>query len=205
MYKAVIFDLDGTLYNNRHLPIQLVMSNPSKAFWMLSERIVRRRLAGREFESEQDFRDTQYRLIGTKHGSTREDAKQWYENSYMPTMVRLIGERHPRYPWAVPLIDSYRQQGCKIALFSDYAWTREKLAALGIDERLFDVIVDGPGLAGLKPCKRSFMRVVEMLGATPKTTLMYGDRDDTDGAGCRDVGIKFINVKKEKLCFKPTK
>ena len=197
-YQAVIFDLDGTLYDNRHLPVQLVLSNPLKAFWMLSERMARRRLAGKEFESEQAFRDMQYRMIGVKHGSTREAAKQWYETSYMPSMVRLIGQYHPARKWIVKLIDSYRNCGIKLAVFSDYAWTHEKLAALGIDESFFDVIADGPQLAGLKPCKRSFIRVAELLAVPANSILMIGDRDDTDGVGALAAGMDFINIKKIK-------
>jgi HAD superfamily hydrolase (TIGR01549 family) len=198
-YQAVIFDLDGTLYNNRHLPIQLVLSDPLKAFWMLSERIVRRRLSGCEFESEQQFRDTQYRLIGTKHGSTRQQAQEWYETSYMPLMVRLIGQKHPVNEWVKPLLNYYHSHGVKMAVFSDYAWTHEKLEALGIDQTLFDVIADGPMLGGLKPCPRSFQRVLDMLGTTSDQTLMFGDREDTDGEGCRAVGMDFLNVKKSDM------
>ena len=197
-YQAVIFDLDGTLYDNRHLPIQLVLSNPLKAFWMLSERMARRRLAGKEFDSSQALYDTLYHTIANKHYSTPHKAQRWYEESYMPTMVRLIGERHPIREEIVPLIEHYRNRGMKIALFSDYAWTHDKLSVLGIDESLFDIITDGLSLAGLKPCKRSFMRVLELLHSTADTTLMIGDRDDTDGAGAKSVGMDFINIKKLK-------
>lgn len=198
-YSAIIFDLDGTLYNNAHLPFQLVTSNPSKALWMLSERIARKRLAGREFDSEDLLYAEMFRQIGKTHRSSINAAEQWYKTSYMPTMVRLIGEKHPKYDWVLPLIEILRNRKCKLAVFSDYGFVHEKLAALGIDESLFDIIVDGPSLGGLKPCKRSFMRVVEMLGSTTQTTLMFGDRESTDGEGCRQVGIDFINVKKTDM------
>lgn len=198
-YSVVIFDLDGTLYNNRFLPLHLIEANPSKALWMLAERIVRKRLAGKEFASQQDLLNVQYSMIASLVHSTAEKVKQWFEMSYLPLMAKTIGKRHKVNKDVLSLVGYYRSHGSKLVLFSDYGHTREKLNALGIDENSFDIIVDGPMLGGLKPCKRSFERVLELADAKAENALMFGDRDDTDGIGCSLTGIEFVNVKKTDI------
>lgn len=89
-------------------------------------------------------------------------------------------------------IRSFRSQGGKTALVSDYP-ARRKLASLEA-ESLFDTVVangepDGP--PWVKPHPSGFLMAAERLGVDPSRCLVVGDRDDADGAAARAAGMSF--------------
>ena len=87
-----------------------------------------------------------------------------------------------------------KARGLQMAIYSDYGDVLDKLAALGIDDKLFDLIIDAPELGALKPSKESARKVMDLLKADPQTTLFVGDRDDKDGESARAVGARFLLI-----------
>ena len=92
------------------------------------------------------------------------------------------------------LIEECKARKISMAIYSDYGFVLDKLEALGIDSKQFDLIVDAPELGALKPSAACAKRLMEMLEADPKTTLFVGDRDDKDGESARAVGAKFLLI-----------
>ena len=109
-------------------------------------------------------------------------------------MVRLIRKYHHVRPEAKELLRICRERGLQTAIYSDYGAVTDKLEALGIDSKPFDLLVSAPQLGALKPSEACARRVLEMLEADPQTTLFVGDRDDKDGASARAVGAKFMLI-----------
>ena len=101
------------------------------------------------------------------------------------------------------MLRSLNSRGVKAAVFSDYGFVKEKLDALGIDPGLFDGLYDAASLGGLKPCRKSFLKVIDSLGVRPEEALMVGDRSDTDGAGALGCGMQFIHLIPEGTVPKP--
>jgi beta-phosphoglucomutase-like phosphatase (HAD superfamily) len=61
-------------------------------------------------------------------------------------------------------------------------------AGLSRDIPLYD-----PGSFGAqKPAVRPFLRIAEALGIAPEETLVVGDREETDGLGAFNAGMRFF-------------
>ncbi len=189
-FKAVIFDLDGTLYDKTHIARYLVWSHlfHGNVFFLGRERKLRKKLKGQFFGSEEAFHDAFFDALGG------EKAKKWYYNIYMPSMARIMHEHYHLNPWVESTMKELRNQGVKTAVFSDYACTKERLEAIGFDLSWTDFVFEAPAFGGLKPCKEAFEAVCKTMGEKPEDCLMIGDREDTDGAGAASVGMKFVFV-----------
>lgn len=192
MLKAAIFDLDGTLYDKSGLAWRLIASQllRGRLRMLKCEREVRKELRGRHFASEDDFYDNFFARFAKP-----EFARRWYFEEYMPDMVAILRKHYRIAPWVESTMLELRSNGCKIAVFSDYGCVREKLKAIGYNLDWADYLFDAPELGGLKPSKKSFEKICEEMNVKPSECLMIGDRDDTDGAGARSVGMAFVHAK----------
>ncbi len=195
-YKTIIFDLDGTLYDNKGLPLKLVLADIWNMWVLGAERKARKEIKGIDYKDAAGVYDALFqRMTEVKNNLTVEKARRWYQDKYMPLQVALLGMYFQPRPLAIELLEEMKRQGLKLVLYSDYGHEVEKVRALGIPEELFDVIVSAAKMGGLKPCKASMERLMELCQFDPATTLYVGDREDTDGESARAMGIPFYNVK----------
>ena len=190
--KAIIFDLDGTLYDKSGLARRLIWSQllRGKLSLLKREREVRKELRGRHFKSEDAFYDAFFAQFDRP-----ESARRWYFEEYMPDMVAILRKHYRIAPWVETTMLELRANGRKVAVFSDYGFVQEKLKAIGFRIAWADYLFEAPALGGLKPCKESFKRLCQEMGMQPSDCLMVGDRDDTDGDGARAVGMAFEHIK----------
>lgn len=193
--KAVIFDLDGTLFDKSGLPLYLILKQflRGRLVTLKKERNARSRIKGKFFGSEEGFYNAFFNEFGNK------TARKWYFDYYMHDMTHILEKHYHLNPWVLDTVKRLKQKGIKVVVFSDYNYVKEKLEALGLDLSLVDYYFDAPCLGGLKPCKESFLALCEAIGEQPSDCIMVGDRDDTDGAGARSVGMPFVMVKKNEV------
>ena len=193
-YKTVIFDVDGTLYDKTGIAQKMV----KRLWWCLplvmSERLARRNMHYVQYASAEEFFGVFFRQMARGHWWGPQVAEKWYNHIYLPTMVKIIEESyHPR-PEVMKIVEECKAHGIKMAIYSDYGAVEEKMKALGIDTKQFDVIVAAPELGALKPSEPCARRLMEMLQAEPETTLFVGDREDKDGASAKAVGADYLKV-----------
>ena len=191
----VVLDLDGTLYDKRHLSLRMVMHALCDLRKMQAERHTRAKMKGRFLGNEEAFYESYFLHLSQMLNTSADSVQQWYENRYMPLMVNLIGKHHHAGDWVMPLIQQCRNRGIKLVVLSDYDHAEDKLQALGLSPTLFDWVVSAPALGGLKPAPQLLHQVAQQMGVPVEKCLVIGDREDTDGAMARATGAQFQLIK----------
>ncbi|MCQ2335860.1 MAG: HAD family hydrolase [Paludibacteraceae bacterium] len=194
--KAVIFDLDGTLYNNSGLPYKIAVHSLGHIRMLMCERSVRRDMAGIYFGDKEKTYNEFFKRIAVKSGKSKESVSKWYSENYLPLQVKLLQKHFKAYDWVLPTLDKLRHKGVLLACYSDYGFISEKLMAIGIPPEKFDLIIDAPSAGGFKPCRESLETVTKLLGVSPKEALVIGDREDTDGLGAKAANMHYKIIKK---------
>lgn len=191
--KAIVFDLDGTLYESRHFPLRLILADPLHVGMLGAERKCRKKLCDRHFDKASDYYDALFSLMGRESKERAERCRKWFYETYMPLQVKIIHEKFGPRPHLKEFITILRKRDYKLAVLSDYCSAAEKLAAIGLSEADFDAVWESPALGGLKPCEEVFLNACKALGTTPIETLMIGDKASKDG-GALLAGLQFIHL-----------
>mgnify|MGYP002516069293 FL=1 len=191
--KAIIFDLDGTLYESRHFPLRLILSDPLHIWMLAAERRCRKQLCDRHFDKASDYYDALFSMMGKGSAERTERCRRWFYGTYMPLQVKIIRDKFGPRPQLREFIAGLRKQGYRLAVLSDYCFAAEKLAAIGLSEADFDAVWESPALGGLKPREEVFLNACKALGAAPSETLMIGDKASKDGGALR-AGLRFIHL-----------
>lgn len=192
--QLIVFDLDGTLYNKRGLSLRMVLHAPLDIRKMQAERATRASMKGMWLRDEKHFHDTYFQRMAARMHCSATAAEQWYNQRYMPLMVKIIGKYQPLNEWVLPFLHDCQHKGIKLVLLSDYGFAKEKLQALGLSPTLFDWVISAPELGGLKPAPELMRIITERMGVAPQECLVIGDRDDTDGEMARRTDAQFRKV-----------
>lgn len=197
--KAVIFDLDGTLYDNTKLPRFVVLNSLFHLRYLYAERISRFKMSGRFYGTKGATYKELFRRMSAVTRRSEDSVAAWYWEKYMPLQVKMLQKHFHAKPWVVPVIERLHAEGVKVACFSEYSFIREKLKALGISPNSFDYLIDAPTAGGCKPCRKAFLYVAAKLDIYPADILMVGDREDTDGAGAEAANMQFLLAPKDDI------
>ena len=195
--KAVIFDLDGSLYDNSTISREVVLHSLFHLRTLYAERVTRHHISGRYFGGKGATYNEIFRRMAAITGRSRDRMAAWYWNDFMPLQVKMLRKHHHVKPWVKDTIDYLHSRGVKVACFSEYSFVREKLKAIGLDPAVFDYLVDAPTAGGCKPCRKAFLYIAAKLDIHPADILMVGDREDTDGAGAESCNMQFLLVSKK--------
>ena len=196
--RALLFDLDGTLY--RQTPMRALM-----AMELLTLAVSRPFSAPRQLRALKEYRRAQ-EALRTGPASHARQLEVAVERSGVPAeeLSALVNEWMLERPLKyLPLcratglgglLDLLDRKALPLALFSDYP-ADGKLRALGLEARFRIVLCStDPDIAAFKPNPRGFEVACARLGLPPSEVLMVGDRADVDGEGARAAGMPCVII-----------
>jgi HAD superfamily hydrolase (TIGR01549 family) len=208
-FKAVLFDVDGTLYDQpqlrRIMAIELAtycLFFPHR--WREAKILATfRRLRELYFEREEpSLLGAQYRwtaeALHIEPAEVRRIADEWLMRRPLRHLLRC------RPHGLSELFIRLRSKRIKIGVFSDYP-AAEKLRALGLEPDALACATD-PHINRLKPHPAGLKHLCAQLAAAPCETLHIGDREDRDtpcaqNCGCASLLLPAHTAKR----FGPTK
>ena len=199
--RAVLFDLDGTLY--RQWPVRALM-----ALELATVALSRPLAAPVSWRVISEFRKAQEALRGgeTSQGGAREQLELTARRTGMSVdrVEALVTEWMIKRPLkhlprcraggVLPLLDFLIRRGLRVGVFSDYP-PDLKLEALGIGGRFSVVLCStDPEVGMFKPHPRGFLVAAARWQIEPSEILVVGDRPDTDAAGAAAAGMPCVII-----------
>lgn len=196
-YKAVLFDVDGTLYNQREMRRRMAIelglhlaANPFR--WKTAVILSRfRKLREEHFEREEDSLEAaQYRWVAEALNIPGERVRAVAEEWMLRRPLKHLQACRP--PGLVELFERLHGQQIKIGVFSDYP-AKEKLAALGLRADAVACAVD-QHVNRLKPHTAGFQYLADTLKVLPGECLHIGDREDRDDICAKRFGCDSLII-----------
>ena len=192
--KGIIFDFDGTLFDNVKIPIRLITAYPPDLFRLRNERLIRKQFTGSDYSTPDEFYKAFFKAMGKACLRSPEKMRSWYFNKYMPRMVRVLKKHYKPRPGVQSVLENMSSLtgNRKIAVYSDYPFLRQRMEALELNPGQ-DILLYGPESFGAqKPAVRPFLQIARDLGVKPEEVLVIGDREETDGFGAFRAGMRFF-------------
>ncbi len=197
--KAVLFDLDGTLY--RQFPVRGLM-----ALELLTMPAHQPLLAPRRWRALRAYRRAQEQLRSADGRPSLSQTAIAAARTGLPVaeIEQLANEWMQKRPlkylrrWRAPGLDALVSwlagRGIPMGVLSDYP-AAEKLAALGLGAVFSPVLWTGdPEIAAFKPHPRGFLRAAAIWHLPPAEVLVVGDRVDADAAGAAAAGMPCVLI-----------
>ena len=200
MIKAVLFDMDGTLYLQPRLRA-LMAGELVTVPWLHHApwRVKRVWTALKVFRGvREDLRSlgrpdvSLERLQYSEAASRARMAVAEMEQVVAEWIVRrpLKYLPHVMRPGTREVLSQLRASGLKVGVFSDYP-AEDKLKAMRLD-RLVSLTIDAtePDVNAFKPHPRGFLAAAERWHLPPQAILYVGDRPEVDAAGAAAAGMR---------------
>jgi putative hydrolase of the HAD superfamily len=176
--QAIIFDVDGTLYDQSALRWRIVLRIVA-AHWSrpaTGVRVIRALQAYRQAHEElrnQDFSaDLQLATAAAKCGYTVAEVRftvdQWFERAPLDLLPRCV------YPGIPEILRLLSELQIRCGVFSDYP-AEAKLSAMGL-KRFFSHVLSAEEVGRQKPDPIGILTVARQMGLAPECTLYVGDR-----------------------------
>ncbi len=194
--EAIVFDLDGTLYDKRYLSARMILGNLSQLRRLRAIQSVRRRLKGGDYGTEEALLDTLFSAMSEMHAFSREQIQQYYLTEFPRIFTDLLRRRYSHRPELNTLLQRLKER-VVLSVYSDYGFVPQRLDALDIDTSHFSYMIAGREYGVFKPSARPLLDLSEKMGVPPERVLVVGDRQDTDGESARMAGMPFVLISKD--------
>ncbi len=194
--RAVIFDLDGTLYDMKPLfkPMLTALLFPHM-LRLPRYMSARRTFMGHDFGNGESLLKKLASETARREGANDEtEIRRWIDRQFYPAFCRVLPFFRKSRPGLDETLRKLKNAGTKLGLISDFARIPERLQALGIDSTLFEHLVSTESEGCLKPCTRPFEKLAQSWNIANETILVVGDRSDTDGEAATGLGMQFIRI-----------
>ncbi len=203
--RAVVFDVDGTLYRQgalrRAMAVRLVCAHLHRPLaGMTTMRILsayrRGQEALRDTRGTGDIAQAQLRFASHATGAPTADVQalvtRWMDEAPLELLADLA------QPGMQAFVRDLRTRDIRLGVLSDYP-AEAKLAALGVGG-MFDSVLcaQAPAVGVFKPDPRGILVSLERLGVAPSDALYVGDRADVDAVAASAAGVACVILTGEK-------
>ena len=200
MLRAVLFDLDDTLYRERDFVDQSFRSVAKVMAGYLSAKRKPGCGQGLSGESEEELFGQMIELMEQEgRGEIFNRLCERYDVDIpVQELVKIYRETRPvlkLYPDGEELLSWLEDREIKTGLITDgnAAVQRNKIEALGLDRRL-NVVLASYDLGLRKPDKGVYVYCLEKLGCRPEEAVYIGDNPLKDFIGARKLGMKTVRI-----------
>lgn len=192
--KAVIFDLDGTLYERKGLMLRLILKDLVnwKLFWSLHKS--REYLKGKNAGSVDGLYTELFQKMASVSKKSPLFIEKWYRERFYISFIKVLKSSFSKRKKIDDVLSRLNNSGIALAVLSDYSHVQPRLESLAIETDYFALVTSGEDLGALKPNKELFLSVANSLQVSPSKILVVGDRDEMDGEGARRAGMQFLLI-----------
>lgn len=197
--RAVLMDLDGTLYSQRPLRLRMLRELALEPYrqrsFVHARETVRRLRVFRQVREElralgrasEPLELLQYARSATRLGCDSKGLRATVEEWIHRRPLRYLRGR--ARAGLADFLDELHSKGIPVGVFSDYP-VGEKLAALGLRERFqLELCATDAEINAFKPHPAGFLLAAERFGLRPSELLYVGDRIEVDAAGAKRAGM----------------
>lgn len=201
MIRAVLFDVDGTLYHQG--PLRAAMAcelalTPCVRGPREARRVVRVLRAFRRVReelrasgrSDASLDGLQFALTARRTDVDTAAVRAIVDEWIFTRPLRHV--RRFRRAGLVPALAALERAGIQAGVFSDYP-TRAKVDALGLTRAIsVHVCATDAQVNAFKPHPRGFLTACELWRLSPHEVVYVGDRADVDAAGAAAAGMSSV-------------
>ncbi len=203
-YKLVIFDIDGTLYNQKKLRLKMIFNiiiyylfKPLKIYELKILKIFREEREKNKGTNSDDLENEQYSWVVKKTNYSIEIIKniviKWI-------LKRPLGYLYKcKYSGVDRLFLYLKENGIKIGIYSDYP-TKEKLEYLGLDADI-EIASTDREVNAFKPDPKGLFYIINKLDIKKEDCLFIGDREETDGQCAKNAEMDYLIIDKDGKVF----
>lgn len=194
MIKAVVFDLDHTLFD-RYATINKLVPQLRKHFDLNDG------ITDEFFIQELSYADKHFVHKGWRGIYNYLLEKGIFKtipsfSEYTEIVLRHFKHLAEKYEFAVPTLEKIRSMGYKVGLITNgnSSLQYKKLQMLELTDKFDEIIVSGD-TPYEKPDKRIFLMMAEKMGIEPQEMMYVGDHPLNDVEGSRNAGCVSVWVK----------
>jgi HAD superfamily hydrolase (TIGR01549 family) len=200
--RGVLFDVDGTLYDQRGLRLLMAVEWAGFALghgrralevskYILCFRRAREKLRALGQPAAR-LEDVQYAAAARAAGADEARLRSVIEEWIFDRPLRHL--RRCRRAGVAELFQSLRRRGLEVGVVSDYP-ARPKLLALGLAEHVsLAVCTTDAEVNAFKPHPAGLAHACRTWGLRPEEVVYVGDRPDVDAAAAAAIGMACVIV-----------
>ncbi len=214
MIRAVVFDLDNTLYDYDHcnaLAEKTLFRTVSETFEITEEKasslLKKAKITIKEYLGSEVAASHNRLLYMQNICEQMQKNPLIYAMKFYDAYWDCFLENMTLFPHVIPLMDHIKKHGMKIGIITDLTAHIQyrKIEVLGIQNRI-DHLVTSEEAGIEKPGRRIFELMLQKMELSPEEVLMVGDSEAKDIKGALNVGMRAFmyvrgtdNVQQEML------
>ncbi|BCR21935.1 HAD family hydrolase [Borrelia sp. HM] len=209
MIKAVIFDLDGTLYPESSLNLLMFYDFLKNIKFFLAFKKVRKEIrllqSGLNIPSNRnELVSMEVEMLANYLGFSPNRCEFLLNKIYYGESFRNKFRDLKPYAGVHDLIYALKYKGIKLGVMSDFPIATRVSNLLGIEDSFWDILYSSEDTGYLKPNKIAFSRIVDELRIDNSHILYVGNSYEYDILGASSVHMRTAYFSKKRLlkCIK---